>query len=123
MDNYQDINDKYLKYKKKYLALKKNQIGGNDENNPKVTKTESGYINAYPDIRCGTCKFFEKETKKIIDVEEVAGLRKVSGYFGECHLVKGDIHEYGCCNLWTAPGKKLHLDFSGGDEIKEKLNK
>ena len=122
MDDHDTINNKYLKYKKKYIDLKnKNQLGGNDDK-PKVSKKESGYVKAYPQIRCGTCKFFHKGDE-IVDVEEVKGLQKVSGHLGKCELVNGEIHEYGCCNLWTIPGKSPHFDFSAGEEIKKSLFK
>ena len=115
MDDYENINNKYRKYKEKYLNLK-NQIGGS-----KLDKTESGYVNAYPSIRCGTCRHFTKGDE-IVDVEAIGG-KKVSGKLGECEIVSGDIHEYGCCNLWVPKGGKSHFDFLGGNEVKKKIKK
>lgn len=117
MDDYTALNEKYKKYKMKYISLK-NQIGGDS----KVTKEESGYVNAYPAIRCGTCKYFEA-SDETLDIESINGLPKVTGCLGKCDIVGGTIHEYGCCNLWTPHGAKLKTDFSCGDDLKDKLKK
>ena len=106
-----DYRKKYLEYKAKYIDLK-NQLKGGTQDDKRLEQKDAGYVKAQPAIRCGTCKFF-RSTGRHVDIENIPK----ESTLGECHIVKGTIHEYGCCNLWTPLGGTLSTNFKCGKDI------
>lgn len=76
-----------------------------------ATKKEAGYVAAeqlkdgtWRQIRCGSCQFFDASGDPMIS---------------HCRLVQGQVHAFGCCNLWTPPGKKPVFDWASGTDIED----